>query len=143
MQNAPVSQRPVVLRPGGTWATPCLTLLWIAWVVVPAAVALEGLQLVVTFLGDSATDAEQAHARSLFVRAAVLAVVIPVVGLVVGLATRRRGNAIASGVAVALSGLVALVVAVAAAAAVPEEVPPREPTGCQEHSGGDSDCPGG
>ena len=145
MQNAPVSEwAPTPDGPrGGGWTTMCLALLWAAWVLVPGALVLEALQLTVRFLGEQATEAEHAHARSLLVRAGVAAVVVAVLGLGLSLHGSRRGSAIGFGCALVLSVGAALVVAALAAHAAPDEVVPREPIGCQEHSGGPSTCPGG
>ncbi|MGY1740875.1 MULTISPECIES: hypothetical protein [unclassified Blastococcus] len=142
MQHAPVPPPgPAPDRSAGT--TAFLALLWAGWVLVPVGLAVAALGNLLTFFGEQPTEAEQADARRLFVLAAGVAVAIPLVGLVASLRAQRRGSAVAFGCALAVAGVVALAVAVAAARAAPDEVAPREPGGCQEHSGGDTRCPGG
>jgi hypothetical protein len=91
------------------------------------------------------TDAERAAARQKFVTAAVLAMAVPLAGVVLSVRGRRSGSttafAVAGAVGLVLAGLVVL------GTAEPEPrsaIPVRDPGGaCQEHSGGDTRCPGG
>lgn len=141
MQHTPA---PGAERTRAEGTTLLLAVLWGGWVLVPPGLALAALGHLVAFLGESPTEAEQAQARSLLVRAALVAVALPLTGLVVSLRTGRRRNAVASGCALALSGVVAAVVAVAAVREAGPGVAPRDrEVVCQERSGGDSDCPGG
>ncbi|MGY1770519.1 hypothetical protein [Blastococcus sp. SYSU D00813] len=142
MQHTPVPPQAAPPRSEGT--TVLLAALWGGWVLVPAWLALSAVGHLLAFFGEQPTEAEQAQARSLLLRAAVVAVVLPLIGLVVSLRTGRRRNAVASGCALALSGVVALVVGVAAAQEAGPDVQPRDrEVVCQERSGGGNDCPGG
>jgi hypothetical protein len=150
VQDAPVQNPPVqewgpvpARRAAGGGATLCLALLWVAWFVLPLVLVLVGFAEVFTLDPVGTTEAQQADARSMFVRAGIAAVLIAVLGLGVSLYAQRRVGAIAFGCAVVLSVGAALVVGVAAARAAPDETPPRGPVVCQERSGGDNDCPGG
>lgn len=81
-----------------------------------------------------------AAASSTFTAATWLGAGIPVVGVVVAAATRHRGWIWFYGIGVAV---VAVVAGVRWAQTHPASPPPPEPVRCVEHSGGDSDCPGG
>jgi hypothetical protein len=126
-------------------ATGWFVLLWTAWVPVPAGLVIAALGSLLTFFGELPTDAERADARRLLVLAAVVAVAIPVVGLVLALRIRRRGSATAFGCALAVGVVAGLVLIAGTAPRVPRSaVPTPRPGGaCQEHSGGDTRCPGG
>jgi hypothetical protein len=122
-----------------------LVLLWLAWVLVPLLLAGSALGNLLTFFGESPTEAEQAQATRLLVLAAVAAVAIPAVGLIVSLRARRQGSAAAFVVAGGLSLLAAVAVVGGTAPEEPRSaIPSHQPGGaCQEHSGGDNRCPGG
>ena len=74
-------------------------LLWLGWVLVPAALVVQALGTLLTFFGELPTAAEEAEARRLLIIAAVVAVAIPVVGLIMSLRARRQGSAAAFAVA--------------------------------------------
>jgi hypothetical protein len=127
--------------PRRTRVTALLALLWVAWVLVPIGLVLASIGTVLTFLGDLPTPAERAQADRLLVAAVVVAVAVPLLGVLVSVCSDRRASAAAFGVALAL-GLVAAV-PVAEDLAPEPAAPQQSGGGCQEHSGGDTRCPGG
>jgi hypothetical protein len=123
-----------------------LALLWGVWLLVPPVLVFDGAITAAPFFGEQPTDDERSEAAALFLVAGLLAVGVPLVGLVLTVRARAR---VATGAFV-----VALVVgAVVLAMSIPEgwwrdrNAPPAQttdpPVVCQEHSGGDNDCPGG
>ena len=120
-------------------------LLWVAWVLVPAGLAVAAFGSLLTFLGELPTEAEKAEARRLLILAALVAVAIPVVGLIMSLRARRQGSAAAFVVAGGIALIAAVLLVVGAAPERPRSaIPSRDHGGaCQEHSGGDNRCPGG
>ncbi|TFV82912.1 hypothetical protein [Blastococcus sp. CT_GayMR16] len=142
MQRDPAPPQPSTAASGSTgW----LVLLWVAWVLVPAGLAAGALGSLLTFFGEGPTEAERADARRLFVLAAIAGVAIPVAGLIVSLRARRQGSATAFGFAAALAFIGAVLVLIGTSPRQPgSAVPSHAPGGaCQEHSGGDTRCPGG
>jgi hypothetical protein len=125
--------------------TAWFVLLSLAWVLVPLGLVVSAMGSLLSFFGELPTEAEQADARRLFVLAGVAAAAIPVVGLIVSLRAHRQGSATAFGSAAALGLLAAAVLVVGTARPEPRSaIPVRDPGGaCQEHSGGDTRCPGG
>jgi len=125
----------------GVDTTALLVLLWLGWVLVPPGLFLASVAQVPWFSGEPPTVAEQAAANRYVMAAVLVAIVIPTAGLLVGWRTSRRRNAVAFGVALAIG----LVLAVPMLASMPEAQPtPDAPARhvCQEHSGGDTRCPG-
>jgi len=120
-------------------------LLWLGWVLVPAVLVVQALGTLLTFFGELPTAAEEAEARRLLVIAAVVGVAIPVVGLIMSLRARRQRSAAAFAVAGTIAFFAFVVVVVGTAPEEPRSaIPSRDPAGaCQEHSGGDTRCPGG
>jgi hypothetical protein len=128
-----------------TTGTAWLVLLWLAWLLVPAGLVVAAMGSLLTFFGELPTEAERADARRLFVLAAVAAVAVPVIGLLGSLRVRRHGSAAAFGSAAVVGLVAAAVLVVGTAPREPRSaIPSRDPGGaCQEHSGGDTRCPGG
>jgi hypothetical protein len=141
VQDDPVQHDPAAANGTTGW----LVLLWTAWVLVPAGLVVAAMGSLLSFFGELPTEAEQADARRLFVLAGVTAAAIPVVGLIVSLRARRQASATAFGCAAALGLLAAGVLAVGTVRPVPGSAVPVHDLGgaCQEHSGGDTRCPGG
>ncbi len=122
-----------------------LVLLGLAWLVLPAWFVFGAAITSASFFGDSPSASDQAEAGRLLVRAGITAVVLPALGLAVASWLGRTGARAVFGVALAI-GAVAAVVLIGAAPQVAGEVPAPAPTSsprCQEHSGGDTTCPGG
>ncbi len=129
---------------GGAGTTALLVLLWVAWVLVPLGLAVAAVASLPTFFGELPTPAQHASADRLLVAAVLTALAVPVLGLLVSAWTDRRTSTVAFCVALAL-GLLAAVPVVQAVAAdrAPSAIPGTSGGGCQEHSGGDTRCPGG
>jgi hypothetical protein len=124
--------------------TALLVLLWLAWLLVPPVLLFGAAITAAPFFGELPTAAEQSQAGALTLVALVLVVAVPLLGLVL---TGRSRRIAAGAFAVALLGGLAL-----GAAALPPgwwrsgDVPVQTDggrAGCQEHSGGDTRCPGG
>jgi hypothetical protein len=111
-------------------------LLLAAWLLAPAWCVLKAMNLLVHFLGESATPAEELQAATWLVRAAVLAVVLPLAALL--LRGGRRWW-----LALAISAGFSLFAWDSAQSLRPAPEPAPRPYVCQERSGGDTDCPGG
>jgi hypothetical protein len=140
-QDGPVQRDPATASGTTGW----LVLLWAAWVLVPLGLVVSAMGSLLAFFGELPTEAEKAQATRLLVLAAVAAVAIPVVGLIVSLRAGRQGSAAAFVVAGGLSFVAAAVLVVGTARSEPRSaIPVHDPGGaCQEHSGGDTRCPGG
>ncbi|MGK5557365.1 hypothetical protein ACSNOI_37735 [Actinomadura kijaniata] len=104
------------------------------------------------FFGEEPTPAEQEHAFHLMMGALACGFALPSVGLLLALAVRQRAAATGFVVALMLSlagGAVTGVVSPDTARQVKNAIFPARPVEplppgyCGEHSGGDSDCPGG
>jgi hypothetical protein len=130
-------------RPSRT-SVPALVLIWLAWVLVPPLLVFGGAIGAAPFLGEEPTAAERSQATTLYLVASALALGLPVLGLLLTWRTRK--------VAAACFGAALVVVAVPVAmllaselrnAALGGSAPDRGPPVCQEHSGGDTRCPGG
>jgi hypothetical protein len=125
--------------------TAVLVLIWLAWVLAPLLLAGAAVASGISFLGEQPTAAELAQADRLFVAAALTAVCLPLAGILLSAWRDRRASAAAFAVALG----VALLASVPALHAVtPGPAPSAIPThsgggACQEHSGGDTRCPGG
>ena len=92
------------------------------------------------FFGETPTPSQQHRATVDFRAAAVVALACSAVGVAV--AWRRRSRAVR--VLCGATGVLALVGAVLVFSAPTEEpTPAPSPVHCQEHSGGDTVCPGG
>jgi hypothetical protein len=120
-------------------------LLWLAWVLVPVGLVVSAMGSLLTFFGELPTEAEKAQATRLLVLAAVAAVAIPAIGLIMSLRAGRQGSAAAFVVAGGLSLVAAVLLVIGTARPEPgSAIPVHDPGGaCQEHSGGDTRCPGG
>ncbi|MFW3171825.1 hypothetical protein [Geodermatophilus sp. CPCC 206100] len=134
------------LAAGRPWRAPTalLVLLWLAWLLVPPLLLFGAAITAAPFFGETPTAAERAEAQTLTLVALLLVIGVPLLGLVL---TWRSRRAAAWAFAVALLGALAL-----GAAALPSgwwrsgDVPVQTDGGrpaCQEHSGGDTRCPGG
>lgn len=129
---------------GRTRITAVLVLLWVAWVLVPLGLAVTAFLSVLTFFGEQPTAAEKDHAARLLVAAVLTAVAIPVLGILLSARTDRRKSAVAFCIALSLGLLSSVPVFVAIESdREPSAVPSHSGGGCQEHSGGDTRCPGG
>jgi len=127
-----------------TRITALLVLLWVGWVLVPLGLVVAAVARVLTFFGDSPTAAEQAAANRYLVSAVLVAIAVPFAGLLISAWTDRRASAVAFSLALAV-GLLAAVPVVHAVAPdrAPSAIPSHSGGGCQDHSGGDTRCPGG
>jgi hypothetical protein len=126
------------------WIIAVLVLIWVAWVLVPLLFAGAAVASLVTFLGEPATPAEEASADRLFVAAAVTAVCLPLAGILLSALRDRRGSAAAFSVALGVGLLASVpVFQVVLPDRAPSAIPSHSGGGCQEHSGGDTRCPGG
>jgi hypothetical protein len=137
-------QIPTTAR-GSARGTAAIVLLWAAWILVPLGLAGAAVASLLTFFGERPTPAEEAHAGRLLLAAALTAIVLPLLGILVSAWTDRRASAVAFSLALAL-GLLASVPLFQAAGPdrVPSAIPVHSGGGaCQEHSGGDTRCPGG
>ncbi|MGY1857446.1 hypothetical protein [Modestobacter sp. SYSU DS0290] len=126
-----------------------LGLLALAWVVVPTVLVLGIAWDAVSWAGSlpfagNTTWHEQAVAHERAVWATVVGAGVPLVGVVLGLVWRRGALVAVSGIAAAagLAGGFTLLRLVSPSEA-PAPVPDNRPPVCQEHSGGDTRCPGG
>ncbi len=129
---------------GGPGTTTGLVLIWGAWVLVPLGLAIAAFLSVLTFFGEQPTAAEKDHAVRLLVAAVLTAVVVPVLGILLSAHTDRRKSAVAFCIALSLGLLSSVPVFVAIESdQEPSAVPSHSGGGCQEHSGGDTRCPGG
>ena len=122
-----------------------LVLLGVVWLLAPAGLVLAAVGESLTFFGELPTEAERARSGRLLVAAVLTAIAVALTGVVLAVRHRRPGAGTAFGVALAVT----LVLAVPVLASV-ERVPPgsaipvhQRGIGCQEHSGGDTRCPGG
>jgi hypothetical protein len=124
--------------------TALLVLLWLTWLLVPPVLLFGAAITAAPFFGEAPTSAERSQAGALTLVAVVLVIAVPLLGLVLTWRSRRLA---AGAFAVALLGALALGVA-----ALPSgwwrsgDVPVQTDggrTGCQEHSGGETRCPGG
>jgi hypothetical protein len=122
-----------------------LPLLAAAWVVAVPVLALEAFGQSVAFFGESPTAAELAATERLLEIAAAVAVGLPLLGLVVALAIRSRGGTWTFVVLLVLGLAFALIVGWNVHLRHRNDPPAPVPrvTTCQEHSGGDTRCPGG
>ena len=122
-----------------------LPLLGAAWFVAVPALVLDGFGQSLTFFGESATAAELAATERLLETAAAVAVGLPLLGLALAFAIRSRGGGWTFAVLLVLGLAVALLVGWNVHLRHRNDPPPPSPpiTGCQEHSGGDTRCPGG
>jgi len=117
-------------------------LLALAWFLCPAYGIWQAAGLLVHFLGESATPAEQEAAARWLCFAAATAVVASAGCLL--LSAGRRAGTVGWSAALVLSLLLAVAVAPQAARLLPDRpLPPAGPGACQERSGGPSTCPGG
>ena len=118
-----------------------LFLIWLAWVLVPPLLLFGGAMTSAPFFGEQPTAADRSQSAGLYLVAAVLALGLPFVGVLLTWRTRR--------VAAACFGVALLVVAIPVALLLGRGVgdagpaPDTGPPVCQEHSGGDTRCPGG
>jgi hypothetical protein len=146
VQDAPVGDtagwaRLAADRPART-SSAALLLIWLAWVLVPPLLLFGGAMTSAPFFGEQPTPADRSQSAALYLVAAVLALGLPFVGLLLTWRTRR--------VAAACFGAALAVVAIPVAlllgrgdAGLDGPVPDQGPPVCQEHSGGDTRCPGG
>ncbi|SDS87807.1 hypothetical protein SAMN04488543_2564 [Friedmanniella luteola] len=121
-----------------------LPLLGLGWFVGGGLLVLRAVGESLTFLGESPTAEELARSARSLAAAAWVAAGVPVLGLVLAVLTRRRAATVLFTVLLVLGLASAGLVAADRHRARLREPQPRAPvTGCQEHSGGDTDCPGG
>jgi hypothetical protein len=130
-------------RPART-SSAALVLIWLAWVLVPPLLVFGGAMTSAPFFGEQPTAADRAESSTLYLVAAALALGLPLLGLVLTWRTRT--------IAAAFFGAALVVVAVPVALLLGSELrnadpsrpaPDPGPPVCQEHSGGDTRCPGG
>jgi hypothetical protein len=131
--------------PRGSRARFLLPLLGAAWVVAVPALVLDAFGHSLAFFGESPTAAEVAATERLLEIAAAVAVGLPLLGLVVALALRSRGGSWTFVVLLVLGLAFTLLVGWNGHLRHRDDPPPPSPrtTTCQEHSGGDTRCPGG
>lgn len=121
-----------------------LPVLALGWLVGVGGLVLQALGATLTFLGEVPTPEDRALAARYLVAAAWLAAVLPVLGTVLAVLARSRAGVVVFAVLLVLGLTLAGLVAVDRHRARLREPQPRPPvTGCQEHSGGDTRCPGG
>jgi hypothetical protein len=132
-------------RPRRSRARFLLPLLGAAWVVTVPALVLDAFGQSLAFFGESPTAAEMAATERLLEIAAAVAVGLPLLGLVVALALRSRSGTSAFVVLLVLGLAFALLVGWNVHLRHRNDPPPPSApvTTCQEHSGGDTRCPGG
>ena len=94
------------------------------------------------FLGEQPTAADRSQSAALYLVAAVLTLGLPFVGLLLTWRTRRVAAA-CFGVALAVVAIPAALLLGRGDAGLDGPVPDQRPSVCQEHSGGDTRCPGG
>ncbi|MEV4812987.1 DUF6234 family protein [Micromonospora avicenniae] len=137
-------------RPGAPWAPGAVALLTVAWLV--GAVVLLGWIFTIGIEGWADHYSDQGAGADALARKANLALLLLAAEVVAGpavIAVVARGGLLRRTAAVYLVialglGLVAVPVAVGAYRELtPAPPPPPPPTICQEHSGGDTRCPGG
>jgi hypothetical protein len=119
-----------------------LPLLGIGWVIATAWLVLAAFGASLTFFGELPTPEEQAATRRLLLAAAVVGTVVPLAGLLLAGSLRSRAGLWTFGVLLVLGGLLAGLVGLSLYRDRAPAPTPR-PTVCQEHSGGDTRCPGG
>jgi hypothetical protein len=128
----------------GAGTTTALVLIWIAWVLVPLLLAGAAVASVMTFFGELPTPAEEAQADRLLVAAALVAIGLPLGGILLSAWRDRATSAAAFAVALGIGLLASVpVFHLAAPDRAPSAIPAHSGGGCQEHSGGDTRCPGG
>jgi hypothetical protein len=121
-----------------------LVLIWVAWVLVPLLLAGAAVASLVTFLGEPPTSAEEASGDRFLVAAATTAVCLPLAGILLSAWRDRRVSAAAFSVALGVGLLASVpVFQVVVPDRAPSAIPSHSGGGCQEHSGGDTRCPGG
>ncbi|WP_116450948.1 hypothetical protein [Blastococcus litoris] len=129
-------------RPRRT-SSAALVLIWLAWLLVPPLVVFGGAIGAAPLFGEQPTAAERSQASTLYLVASALALGLPLLGVLLTWRTRK--------VAAACFAAAMIVVAVPVAVLLAEEfrggfngpAPDSGPPVCQEHSGGDTRCPGG
>ncbi|MFC3688198.1 hypothetical protein [Aquipuribacter hungaricus] len=134
---------PASSSPPGTrrWARALLWLPAVVWFVGTPLLVLHHLGQSLTFFGEQLSPQEVAAARVTLVWAAVCSAGAPVAGLALaGLARSSRALRL-YGVAVVLGCMPGLFWAALVDHRTP--TPVERVTTCQEHSGGDTRCPGG
>ncbi|WP_084955842.1 hypothetical protein [Thermoactinospora rubra] len=135
-------------KPGGHFEVLALVLLWLVWLLATPHLWWGAVITATPFYGDQPTAEESATASRLMRAALICGFGIPLVGLAACLALRRHVMAVLFVVTLGVT----VVAALATGTISPETLKPVETTspvpshqhiGCQERSGGDSDCPGG
>ena len=126
------------------WAVATITLLTVAWLLGTPFLAIGSLADLWTFSGEQPTPADHDRAQRHALMTTVVATGCPAAAAV--LAARRRRGVVQAvfGVGAVLGLVGGLLVHAAVSPEVPD--PPARDDGprvCQEHSGGDSTCPGG
>ena len=125
--------------------TAILVLLWLGWVLLTPFLALGSLLATWDLYVEPPAPADGQQALVLGLAAVGVAVLVPLLGLWLSVRAGRRGSAvcfsIAATVGLALGGLVL----VGDGDPGPRSAVPVDRGGgaCQEHSGGDTRCPGG
>jgi hypothetical protein len=129
---------------GGAGTTALLVLIWAAWVLVPLLLAGAAVASLLTFFGEVPAPAEEASADRFLVAAAVTGICLPLAGVVLSAWRDRRASAAAFSVALGIGLLASVpVFQLAVPDRAPSAIPSHSGGGCQEHSGGDTRCPGG
>jgi hypothetical protein len=125
--------------------TVLLGFLWLGWVLLPPGFFVWGTLRTWSLFGQPVPPDLEQEAFSWVLAAVALAVGLPLIGLCLTVGTGRRVSAVAFAVALVAGLLVAGLVLESHPAARPVPEVPAERTGvvCQEHSGGDTRCPGG
>ena len=130
--------------PAGT-GTAVLVLLWIGWVILPPVLLVGSLLSTWNLYGEPPSPGQEQQASVWGAAAAGLALGLPLLGIWLSARADRSGSALAFAVALTLGVLAVGLVAHLLQAPEPRSAVPvdRGPVGCQEHSGGDTRCPGG
>jgi hypothetical protein len=125
------------------WLPLVWTLLFCAWLFGVPWLMLQSVFSVPLSTGGVASDADLAQRDTLARWAATAAVTLPLVGVLLAAIARRKAPAIIFGIALLLSTVVVGYGLANEARHQPTPAPTNDHTICQEHSGGDNECPGG
>jgi hypothetical protein len=131
-------------RPPPVWVSTVMALLTAVWLLGGPWLALGSVMDLWTFFGEQPTADDHARAQRHALMATVLATACPAGAWYLALRWRRSVAATVFGTGAVL-GLVGGLLLYGLVSPDAPETPVRDdgPRVCQEHSGGDSTCPGG
>lgn len=128
-------------------ADPCtayctFSLLVLVWIALPTYLVYNAVIASASFFGEPPGPQQMADARRLLAAAGVAALVPPLLGFLLAVRWRRRVAIWVFGLALVIEAFFALMGLIASTSSGDHESA-RRPVTCQNHSGGDAECPGG